>query len=199
MTTSTTNAPFIPREDIEKRANEVLRQHGLETIPVDPVVLANQLGIKVFNAKFSDDSLVGMIAKRGADVTLLVNQSDPPARKRFTIAHELGHHFLHLMEDGEFVDGEANLFRQGVPEDEGKLSPDHRREIQANMFAAALLMPFPVDKFRVWPAVNRLSCGDVDTPATTGRRAPACGCARPSNSRSPVVAPHGCDDPNCPT
>src|SRR4051812_13763467 len=141
MTTSTTNAPFIPREDIEKRANEVLRQHGLETIPVDPVVLANQLGIKVFNAKFSDDSLVGMIAKRGADITLLVNQSDPPARKRFTIAHELGHHFLHLQEDGEFVDGEANLFRQEVPEDEDKLSPDRRREIQANMFAAALLMP----------------------------------------------------------
>src|SRR3954447_5823080 len=142
MTVLTTGTQFLPRDEIEKRANEILRQHGLETVPVDPVVLANRLGIKVFNAKFSDDSLVGMIAKRGADVTLLVNQSDPPARKRFTIAHELGHHFLHLMEDGEFVDGEANLFRQGVPEDDAsKMSPERRREIQANMFAAALLMP----------------------------------------------------------
>ncbi len=141
MTVSTTDVEFLPRDEIEKRANDVLRQHGLETIPVDPIVLANRLGIKVFNAKFSDDSLVGMIAKRDGDVTLLVNQSDPPLRKRFTIAHELGHHFLHLLEDGEFVDGEANLFRQDVPQEEGKLSPDRRREIQANMFAAALLMP----------------------------------------------------------
>jgi Zn-dependent peptidase ImmA (M78 family) len=96
----------------------------------------------VNNAKFSDDNIIGMIAKRGDRVTLLVNASDPPARKRFTIAHELGHHFLHLLEDGEFVDGEANLFR-GTWEDQKEVSSERRREIPANMFAAALLMPEP--------------------------------------------------------
>jgi Zn-dependent peptidase ImmA (M78 family) len=134
------NVPFLPREQIEQRAKEVLRGHGLSSIPVDPVVLANRLGMSVRNAKFSDDSLVGMIAKRGDHVQLLVNQADPPYRKRFTIAHELGHHFLHLLEDGEFIDGEANLFR-GQNEDQENATPDKRREIQANMFAAALLMP----------------------------------------------------------
>jgi Zn-dependent peptidase ImmA (M78 family) len=131
---------FIPRDQLEQRAKAVLRDHGLSTIPVDPVVLAKNLGMKVFNAKFSDNNLVGMIAKRGNDITLLVNQSDPPFRKRFTIAHELGHHFLHLLKDGEFVDGEANLFRQ-PKSDEKSMTPEQRREIQANMFAAALLMP----------------------------------------------------------
>jgi Zn-dependent peptidase ImmA (M78 family) len=96
----------------------------------------------VHNAKFSHDNIVGMIAKRGDSVTLLVNATDPPFRKRFTIAHELGHHFLHLLEDGEFVDGEANLFR-GITEDQQQVTPERRREIQANMFAAALLMPEP--------------------------------------------------------
>src|SRR4051812_43873023 len=96
--------PFLSREEIERKANEVLKQHGLTTVPVDPVVLAKRRGIKVFNAKFSDDSLVGMIAKRGDNITILVNQGDSPGRKRFTIAHELGHHFLHMMKDGEFVD-----------------------------------------------------------------------------------------------
>jgi len=140
MSTVEQDVPFLSRQQIEQRAADILREHGLESIPVDPVVLANRLGMAVHNAKFSDDNIVGMIAKRGDQVMLLVNQADPPFRKRFTIAHELGHHFLHLLSDGEFVDGEANLFRQPQDDQQG-LTPDRRREIQANMFAAALLMP----------------------------------------------------------
>jgi Zn-dependent peptidase ImmA (M78 family) len=141
MTTETTeNVPFLSRQQVENRAKDVLRKHGLTSIPIDPVILAQRLGITVNNAKFSDQSIVGMIAKRGDKLTLLVNQSDPPYRKRFTIAHELGHHFLHLLEDGEFVDSEADLFRQ-PPEDQTAITPERRKEIQANMFAAALLMP----------------------------------------------------------
>lgn len=146
--------PFLSRQEIEDKARDVRRNHGLEAVPVDPVVLANRLGMKVYNAKFSDDNLVGMIAKRGDNLTLLVSQADPPYRKRFTIAHELGHHFLHLMEDGEFLDGEANLFR--VPqEDEKEVSADRRREIQANMFAASLLMPEEHVRSK-WPQVRSI-------------------------------------------
>src|SRR5690349_5930433 len=101
----------VRRTEIEAQASQVLRQHGLLSIPVDPVTLANRQGIKVHNAKFSDEGLSGMVSKRGTNVTILVNQSDAPFRKRFTIAHELGHHFLHLMEDGEYVDTHIDLFR----------------------------------------------------------------------------------------
>ncbi len=138
--TTQENVHFMKREEVERRARDVLRSHGLETIPVDPIALANREGIKVNNAKFSDDNLVGMIVKQGDDVTMLVNHRDPPFRKRFTIAHELGHHFLHLHGDGEYMDGEANLFRTH-PTDQIEMTPERRREIQANMFAAALLMP----------------------------------------------------------
>jgi Zn-dependent peptidase ImmA (M78 family) len=132
--------PFLTRQEIEQRAAAVLREHGLESIPVNPVVLANRLAMSVRNATFSDDSIVGMIAKQGDRVTLLVKESDPPFRKRFTIAHELGHYFLHLLGDGEFVDSEVNLFRQ-PQEGQQEVTPERRREIQANLFAAALLMP----------------------------------------------------------
>ena len=71
---------------------------------------------------------------------MLVNQAAGPYRKRFTIAHELAHHVLHLPADGTLVDHEADLFRPFCDQ-QGSLSAEQRREAQANQFAVALLMP----------------------------------------------------------
>ena len=134
--------PYLSREEIEERADSVLLEHGLYSIPIDLVTLANRQGIKVHNAKFSEEGISGMLAKRGDNITMLIHQSDHPNRKRFTIAHELGHHFLHLMEDGEIVDTEEDLFRnEGGGEKNTIEQESRRREVQANQFAAALLMP----------------------------------------------------------
>ena len=60
-----------------------------------------------------------------------------PARRRFTIAHELGHWFLHQRE-------QTSLFcRQAQVEDDAKEErpPLPPIEAEANLFAAALLMP----------------------------------------------------------
>ncbi len=81
-----------------------------------------------------------MLARRGNDITMLVNQSDHPFRKRFSIAHELGHHFLHLHEDGEIVTTKVDLFREYL-DSTTPLEPRERLEVEANRFAAALLMP----------------------------------------------------------
>ena len=134
------------RREIESEAARILRQHGLYSIPVDPVALANRSGIKVYNAKFSDDNLSGMIAKRGDSVNVLVNQNDYPKRKRFTIAHELGHHFLHLLsiDEGEFVDSEDEVKVDLFRDTESMTDPEFAAkyiEVEANQFAAALLMP----------------------------------------------------------
>ena len=125
------------RREIEDMATDILRRHQLYSIPVDPVTLANREGIKVNNAKFADDNLSGLVAKRGSNVTILVNQTDVPFRKRFTIAHELGHHFLHLMADGDFIDTQVDLCRDAEAGDPAA----NPVEVQANQFAAALLMP----------------------------------------------------------
>lgn len=128
------------RSEVESRAKEVLTQHGLYSVPIDPVLLANQIGVAVYNAKFSADTWAGLISKRNQTTQIFVEQSDPPYRKRFSIAHELGHHFLHLVEDGEIIDSRADMFREKEPSGES-MSTERIREIQANWFAAALLMP----------------------------------------------------------
>ena len=131
---------FLPSSVIEAKATEILSRHHLTTVPIDPLLLAHCERIEVNNATFTNSDVAGMIVKRGHDVAILINRSDPPFRKRFTIAHELGHFFLHLDDDGEFVDKDANLFRR-QPDDARVITEDRNREIQANMFAASLLMP----------------------------------------------------------
>jgi Zn-dependent peptidase ImmA (M78 family) len=140
MPTIEQDVPILTRQEVEQRAAAILREHELESIPVDAVVLANRLGAAVHNAKFVEDNLAGAIARRGDQVTIFVNEEDTPFRKLFTLAHELGHLILHLPGDGTLVDSEANLFRQS-PDDPQAITPDRRREIQANQFAIALLMP----------------------------------------------------------
>jgi Zn-dependent peptidase ImmA (M78 family) len=127
----------MKKSEIERFAHQTLIDHGMNSIPVDPVKLANKLGIKVSNAVFSESTLSGMIAKRGENLSLLVNNDDVPYRKRFTIAHEIGHSLLHLSSDGEFVDNEVDLFRADSDE---HITADYKYEIEANQFAAAVLM-----------------------------------------------------------
>jgi Zn-dependent peptidase ImmA (M78 family) len=129
------------RDEIEKRASQILRDHGLLEIPVDPLKVAKALEIKVMNAVFSDDEKSGAIVKRQGAFSIFVNANEPASRKRFTIAHEIGHKLLHMEQapDSEFIDNQDNFRSTEAPFDEG-WTAERRREWEANTFAAALLM-----------------------------------------------------------
>lgn len=150
---------MLTRKEIETRAQQVLQSASIATLPIDPVSLANAEGIKVHTAEFSDNNLSGMISKRGNESVILVKQTDPDSRKRFTIAHELGHHFLHLtdQEDGAFVDDTINLFREQFQESAPQAN--RKQETEANRFAAALLMPEPLIRreFALNPDIDYLA------------------------------------------
>jgi DNA helicase II / ATP-dependent DNA helicase PcrA len=95
-----------------------------------------------------------------------VRSSDPPTRQRFTIAHEIGHYRLHYVAEGgqlRLYDCATHAIQDAVAEDRPDLPsseksfsdtfaaasllhkaepPNTRRlEIEANAFAAELLMP----------------------------------------------------------
>lgn len=114
-------------------AQDVLSEYYGETIqlPVDVVGIAKSQGIEVYKIKFrppADKDMLGLIQKRDNSVRIIVNSEDIVTRRRFTIAHELGHFFLH--HNGyeiEYLDKRSNT-----------TNPE---ETEANRFAAELLMP----------------------------------------------------------
>jgi Zn-dependent peptidase ImmA (M78 family) len=102
-------------------------------VPVDPFRIANHLGIDVFEADLAED-VSGLIVKEyNRDPVVLLNADDSENRKRFTLAHELGHYYRWSDDDDEYhrVDRRDFVAAQGT-------EPD---EIFSNAFAAELLMP----------------------------------------------------------
>lgn len=73
------------------------------------------------------------------EYTIYINTYESPQRKRFTAAHELGHYLLHR----DLIDERGHLDR--LFDHESYRNPDtpltHGHEVQANQFAANLLMP----------------------------------------------------------
>jgi Zn-dependent peptidase ImmA (M78 family) len=67
-------------------------------------------------------------------------KTESAPRKRFTIAHEIGHHILgHQFEAGSHVHVDrGNFISQRGPRASQGVDP---KEIEANQFAASLLMP----------------------------------------------------------
>ena len=138
MNTSPTLLPYITHKAIEEKADRLRQRAGAQSIPVDPIRIAKQLGISIFNATFTDPHISGMIRKVDGDTQILVSPNQSAERIRYTIAHELGHYELHFEIKNSFVDTDLDFFRRETDEDD----PIKKRvEVQANMFAASLLMP----------------------------------------------------------
>lgn len=110
---------------------------GAQPLPVDPIEIARQFGIRVAEVRFERDISGALVKEPGRDPAILLNKRDAPNRKRFTCAHELGH-YVHRSkqldkpdEDYSYVDMRNSLSAKGIDAE----------EIYANEFAACLLMP----------------------------------------------------------
>lgn len=77
----------------------------------------------------------GTVVKEGESFRIFVSPFQDEKRRRFTIAHELGHLFLHM---GYLINEE--LWKRQDENVYNRLGSSEK-EYQANEFAAALLMP----------------------------------------------------------
>lgn len=109
------------KTDIAVRARLLYLQS--QTIPVDVVRLAGQIGIDIQLTDLGNFSGYYMSAPNGA--YMVINQKHPDVRRRWTIAHEIGHHVMPST-------------REATPY---SIRCYSARERTCNRFAALLLMP----------------------------------------------------------
>lgn len=98
---------------------------------------AKELGLEVYSAELSD-GVSGMLLhepKYGSKsgFVIFTEAREPAVRQRFTAAHEIGHFVLHRDIIGNGVQENYLLRSDGL---------STRIEVEANKFAADLLMPY---------------------------------------------------------
>jgi len=123
-------ATNLSKDNIEHRAEEVARQvdfHPESNRPVLDIVRAHGGRLHYQDLEDWAEQTGSIFVHAPFDFDIALPKYTSPRRDRFTIAHELGHYFLHASQ------GERPLIahRAGTG----------RKEWEANWFAAALLMP----------------------------------------------------------
>jgi len=135
-----------------RKAKELLAEAKVKVAPVPVEQLANFSGADVHYEPFSGE-LSGMVHRQpNGKAVIGVNALHSPTRQRFTIAHELGHLILHKDEQFHVDESSPIGFRNAL----SSLAVD-ADEIEANQFAAELLMP-----------VSLLNAEIAKIPAKTG-------------------------------
>jgi len=129
------------REQIIKLVEQLLKRAGVTKPPVPVERIARLLDVEIRYVSFQGD-ISGMVAREGKHPVIGVNTSHSTARQRFTIAHEIGHLELgHLPEgdggDGVHIDRDFKVMLR----DSNSSHATDPTEIEANAYAAALLMP----------------------------------------------------------
>lgn len=117
-------------------AKQLLSELNITAPPVNVREVIKSVGISVAEAPNEDDGMSGLILKADDKTLIGLNADHPENRKRFTLAHELGHYKLHSKDI--FVDPENNFSVKYRTKKNGNYDPE---EAEANAFAAELLMP----------------------------------------------------------
>lgn len=119
-------------EAIKQQANTLLGRYKDISDPYELVGrIAKDEGIKILESDLYEMS--GALRKENSHWVIYVNRGDSEQRKLFTIAHELGHFFVHRELCDEFVDGQL------ISRTEQQRYAT--QELEANEFAGNLMMP----------------------------------------------------------
>jgi Zn-dependent peptidase ImmA (M78 family) len=122
--------------EAEQAARNTLRKAGIATLPIDLQEICKAFNLECLEREL-DDELSGMSFIRGGKNFVVVNASHHQNRKRFTMAHEIAHHILHA----DYLSKNVHVDKAVLRRDELSSEGVYSKEIEANSFAAELLMP----------------------------------------------------------
>lgn len=122
-------------ELIHNEVDELLAKFKFANPPIPVDEIAKSLKISLMYADL-DDEVSGLLIKKANKCYIAINENHHPNRQRFSIAHELGHYKLHMSRDKSFFIDRSVYYRNHAAH-----SGQNNEEIEANRFAAELLMP----------------------------------------------------------
>src|SRR6266498_2992977 len=125
----------MTNQRIEQQARMLLTKYSITRAPVPVEQIAVAEGAQVVRSPSSGQES-GFLLRDGHRTLIGLNSRDTDRRQRFTIAHELGHLQLHKGRP-LIVDHSVRVNKR----DDISSAATDREEIEANAFAAALLMP----------------------------------------------------------
>ncbi|MEW8073745.1 MAG: ImmA/IrrE family metallo-endopeptidase [Candidatus Thiodiazotropha endolucinida] len=126
-------------QKIRAQAEKVLWEYQIRRPPIPVSEIAKDLGASVRYSPYEGE-LAGMLIRGEGQTIIGVNSLHHGNRQRFTISHEIGHLLLH---DGDaYIDRSFRINKR----DSTSSKASDREEIEANRFAAELLMPYSMLK-----------------------------------------------------
>jgi Zn-dependent peptidase ImmA (M78 family) len=121
------------KREISNTVRDYLKKFGFNSCPISVKDFAKKLGIMIFEENLPED-ISGILDLRTKPI-IMINAGHYLNRKRFSTAHEIGHFILHQPTGSIHVDKQT--FYRNARSSEGL----DEIEIEANNFAAELLMP----------------------------------------------------------
>ena len=114
-------------------AEQCIKSWGLTTLPIDPFAIARECRI-IVEAKRTGAGVSGMLIRVGNEFAIAyATHIDNEPFQRYSVSHELGHYFLPEHPDAVLIDG--------IHESRAGYVSKDRYEMEADGFAAGLLMP----------------------------------------------------------
>lgn len=105
-----------------------LNKSGEPRIPVNLNPILKKYGLLAYEVSFTRQEVCGAFDRSAK--TIFINSTDPQTKKMFTLAHELGHYFLH-----------SSIERDVLYREKSSNSKKEKIESEADLFASKLLMP----------------------------------------------------------
>lgn len=129
-------------------AEQLVKSWGLP-LPIDPFAVAEQFRITIAAKPAHHPGVSGMLIRVGNEFAIAyATHIDNEPFQRYSVAHELGHYFL----PGH---PEAVFDARGIHESRAQFVSKDRYEMEADGFAAGLLMP----RQQFFPALERAGQG----------------------------------------
>jgi Zn-dependent peptidase ImmA (M78 family) len=137
---------------VRQMAKKILTESKVKVPPVDLIQILSAHGIGYEEIEDFPDTVDALIVEDGSKVYAAVNARQHLHRQRFSLAHELGHYFMHrngMPEDAITIDN--------PPSDELDIPTKSPAETEADLFAGELLVPLEMLKLHVGKGIPELS------------------------------------------